>query len=1090
MIKTNFSPVIKWTGSKRSQATEILKHFPREMDTYYEPFVGGGSIMRALLESDIKVNRVVCSDINSDLIRLWMDIKNQPDKLIVGYNNLWSGLKGADDDKKRKTEYYNSVRSRFNKTRDTTDFLFLLRTCANGLPRYNSRGEFNTSFHITRDGMRPAEMERIIREWNKLLQEHDVTFRCCSYQDIQSSLEDFLYLDPPYANTKGIYYGNICLKDFFAWMGKQKADYLLSFDGRCEQADNTYEVPEELFDNHFYIRSGNSSFRRMRGTARDSIVYESLYKKSSNMENNKDYKLIVDTHSLSKEKEEWKLHFEHSSFIKEAFESYHRRGEKPVEFIGVSLYASNGRYNTQIGSMNFMAGQKPDKWMMTMHPDAGELAEAMVRQGLAIDRGTKIERFQDYPGADEIEEFRYKKLDITDFYNSYMRENKRKWSAGPYSHIIQCEGQVCNGVNPEDYMTCRIHNVKQEPKWVGSDGRNMLHTATLYPECGFHLHELMDRTFSRQRDEIQQFLQQNDYDFPFEDKSLKTQEDLAGALTKAYPDGMTIYLNGMSREELMELQNYLDYDRDFSMHILSGCEGVINSQDTSSLEYGGCLDAKLVLRPEDYANVFPSDEYRSDSLEQLGLDWEDNAATVFLGEHAGNMDGAKVYMKMDETLFERMYIEGRPYADVIRSIENTKVTKDQELKILLNLQNIYEKGIGDNKVPECLHPYLDRYLKPDGQWVPDKKTGMGVHAAVDRLLKQVGYLENKKFNLSATFLSSAEAAKAAKIFNAHRDMFAVREDFNKVNICVNSFDLKVGEEAKNMLINNEHCLAWKQMPFRLLYRTEKSYLLLADGQVVTGYKGNDDLQGYRNYEIGLEGEYVPFGMMLCETEGNIPLYKQFATKDSFKMQDDMIDIKMMMCLEDIKEAAVVKNINFMQVADGVNRIYMSGRVGQTNYPGRRLNPQDAQLYQRMVSNGAAERYPEVLNTYFVRMYFEPEMKAESKRIAEFDKAFEKREQERLKTISRITEPRIIKDLYDGLWIKCRIDGIRQEARCLSDDYQKRLQWLAVEVGAKDDDCPNLSIHLHESVRLDIAANTYKDVLSNDLSQGERQGMKR
>ena len=80
------------------------------------------------------------------------------------------------------------------------------------------------------------------------------------------------------------------------------------------------------------------------------------------MENNKDYKLTVDTHSLSKEKEEWKLHFEHSSFIKEAFESYHCRGEKPVEFIGVSLYASNGRYNTQIGSIygRTEAGQVDD----------------------------------------------------------------------------------------------------------------------------------------------------------------------------------------------------------------------------------------------------------------------------------------------------------------------------------------------------------------------------------------------------------------------------------------------------------------------------------------------------------------------------------------------------------------------------------------------------------------------------------------------------------------------------------------------------------------------------------------------------------
>ena len=280
-----FSPVIKWTGSKRSQVTEILKHFPKEINTYYEPFLGGGSVMRAVMESGIPVERYICSDINSDLIRLWLDIKNYPDRLIEGYKKLWLELKGSDDDKKRKTDYYNSIRSRFNRERETVDFLFLLRTCANGMPRYNSKGEFNTSFHITRDGMRPEELGRIIREWNTLLQQRNVTFRCCSYRDIQSSSGDFLYLDPPYANTRGVYYGTIDLDDFFRWMASQKADYLLSFDGRCGQVDNTYQVPEELFDEHLYIRSGNSSFRRMRGTTRDSIVYESLYKKTSYMAN-------------------------------------------------------------------------------------------------------------------------------------------------------------------------------------------------------------------------------------------------------------------------------------------------------------------------------------------------------------------------------------------------------------------------------------------------------------------------------------------------------------------------------------------------------------------------------------------------------------------------------------------------------------------------------------------------------------------------------------------------------------------------------------------------------------------------------------
>ena len=52
-----FEPVIKWSGSKRSQAENILTYFPREIDTYYEPFCGGASVLRRLLSSDIKVIR-------------------------------------------------------------------------------------------------------------------------------------------------------------------------------------------------------------------------------------------------------------------------------------------------------------------------------------------------------------------------------------------------------------------------------------------------------------------------------------------------------------------------------------------------------------------------------------------------------------------------------------------------------------------------------------------------------------------------------------------------------------------------------------------------------------------------------------------------------------------------------------------------------------------------------------------------------------------------------------------------------------------------------------------------------------------------
>ena len=63
-----FQPVIKWSDSKRSLSNDIIQYFPKEIDTYYEPFCGGCSVLYQLIHSDIKVNRYVCSDINEDLI--------------------------------------------------------------------------------------------------------------------------------------------------------------------------------------------------------------------------------------------------------------------------------------------------------------------------------------------------------------------------------------------------------------------------------------------------------------------------------------------------------------------------------------------------------------------------------------------------------------------------------------------------------------------------------------------------------------------------------------------------------------------------------------------------------------------------------------------------------------------------------------------------------------------------------------------------------------------------------------------------------------------------------------------------------------
>lgn len=273
-----YEPVIKWSGSKRSQAENILTYFPEEIDTYYEPFCGGASVLRRLLSSNIKVNHYVCSDLNSGLIDLWNEIIAHPETVYAYYKKLWNEL-NKDDDKQRKKEYFSQVRERYNKEHNPLDFMFIMRTTTNGMPRYNRIGEFNNSFHVTRNGIVPETLEKVIYKWNELLRKHNVEFTCCSYEEIQPKVNDFVYLDPPYANTKGMYYGTIDYAKLWNWLRTLPCRYALSFDGISGEKDNTWNVPEDVYSRHEYLLNGNSSFKRTIGKSSDSIVYESLYLK-------------------------------------------------------------------------------------------------------------------------------------------------------------------------------------------------------------------------------------------------------------------------------------------------------------------------------------------------------------------------------------------------------------------------------------------------------------------------------------------------------------------------------------------------------------------------------------------------------------------------------------------------------------------------------------------------------------------------------------------------------------------------------------------------------------------------------------------
>lgn len=263
-----FNPVIKWSGSKRSQAEKILSFFPDEFNTYFEPFIGGGSMLYA-----VSPEKAICGDVCEPLIELWNMIKTEPEKLSVEYEKRWSRLQNEG------YQVYYEIRDDFNRDHKGEDLLFLSRTCVNGLIRFNANGEFNNSLHHTRPGIAPERLKKIIVDWNQHIQ--GAEFATKDYVETTKSAKkgDLVYLDPPYFHTKGRYYGTIDFDAFLEYLedlNKREIKYILSFDGKRGDDDFTVSLPPDLYKRHEFIPSGNSSFKKVMDKEKLQ-VFESLY---------------------------------------------------------------------------------------------------------------------------------------------------------------------------------------------------------------------------------------------------------------------------------------------------------------------------------------------------------------------------------------------------------------------------------------------------------------------------------------------------------------------------------------------------------------------------------------------------------------------------------------------------------------------------------------------------------------------------------------------------------------------------------------------------------------------------------------------
>jgi DNA adenine methylase len=180
---TSPKPFVKWAGGKRQLLSDIKLRLPQSFNKYFEPFLGGAAVFFELTPS-----RAALSDVNSQLITTYKAIQDNVATLVEALKEHAS---------QHSKEYYYKTRSRHSLTSDleiAARFIYLNKTCFNGLYRVNKKGEFNVPIGSYKN-------PTIVQEDNLWACHYALKNASIDYKEfdtINPQSKDFVYFDPPY----------------------------------------------------------------------------------------------------------------------------------------------------------------------------------------------------------------------------------------------------------------------------------------------------------------------------------------------------------------------------------------------------------------------------------------------------------------------------------------------------------------------------------------------------------------------------------------------------------------------------------------------------------------------------------------------------------------------------------------------------------------------------------------------------------------------------------------------------------------------------------------------------------------------------
>ena len=253
--------LLKWIGNKQKHAQWIIPHFPENLGTYIEPFLGSGGILGALAPV-----RAIGGDVFPPLMEIWETLHEDKECLKEQYAERYALVERLG-----KANAYEQILGNYNKKPSGADLVFLCRACYGGVVRFRKRDGYMSTPVGVHHPIEPRSFSKRVDVWSA--RTRGTRFILADFVQTMALAErgDFIYCDPPYVDSQAILYGaqGFSIHRLFKAISDsvdRGAKVALSIDGSKYSGRKLCDVPvpDGLFQREVFVSLGRSMLKRFQ----------------------------------------------------------------------------------------------------------------------------------------------------------------------------------------------------------------------------------------------------------------------------------------------------------------------------------------------------------------------------------------------------------------------------------------------------------------------------------------------------------------------------------------------------------------------------------------------------------------------------------------------------------------------------------------------------------------------------------------------------------------------------------------------------------------------------------------------------------